>query len=471
MARKFDLGFTTLQKEVVIDNLPITGEIPAWLMGTLVRNGPAKFEVGERKLRHWFDGFAMLHKFSFQRGVVSYANKFLESKAYRYAEERGTLGYSEFATDPCRSIFKRFAQEFFPKPTDNANVNVSKIAEHFTALTEIPLPIEFDLDTLKTVGVHNYSDALKGNLTTAHPHYDFEHNEATNYLTRFSLRSTYNVYRIPAGSNTRQVIGSVPVAEPSYMHSFGITKNYVVLVEYPFVINPLNFLLSKKPFIENFKWKPEKGTTFLVIDRKNGNVKGRYMAEPFFAFHHVNAFEHVEGLMIDVVGYPDVAIVHSLYLNALRGEVGKDLVSAGQLRRYHIAWKDAAVSYETIVPHLIELPRINYKIANMNEYQFVYGVGSHQDHPEDFLDRLLKVDVQGKTVKIWQKENCYPGEPVFVPAPGAKDEDEGVILSIVLDVKKENSFLLILDASSFGELAIADVPHHIPFGLHGQYFG
>jgi carotenoid cleavage dioxygenase-like enzyme len=29
-----------------IDDLPVRGEIPAWLTGTLVRNGPAQFEVG-----------------------------------------------------------------------------------------------------------------------------------------------------------------------------------------------------------------------------------------------------------------------------------------------------------------------------------------------------------------------------------------------------------------------------------------
>ncbi|MFQ6275025.1 carotenoid oxygenase family protein [Coxiella burnetii] len=30
-----------------------------------MRNGPAKFEAGNKKLRHWFDGFAMLHQFAF----------------------------------------------------------------------------------------------------------------------------------------------------------------------------------------------------------------------------------------------------------------------------------------------------------------------------------------------------------------------------------------------------------------------
>jgi carotenoid cleavage dioxygenase-like enzyme len=48
-------------------------------------------------------------------------------------------------------------------------------------------------------------------------------------------------------------------------------------------------------------------------------------------------------------------------------------------------------------------------------------------------------------------------------------EDEGVVLSVVLDTGRGASFLLILNASTFTELARAEAPHHIPFSLHGNY--
>ena len=44
------------------------------------------------------------------------------------------------------------------------------------------------------------------------------------------------------------------------------------------------------------------------------------------------------------------------------------------------------------------------------------------------------------------------------------------MLSVVLDTNAGRSFLLVLDAGSFEEMARADAPHHIPFGFHGQYF-
>ena len=69
--------------------LPVRGSVPAWLTGTLVRTGPARFEVGDKKYNHWFDGLAMLHKFAFAAGRVSYANRYLRSQAYRRRWPRG----------------------------------------------------------------------------------------------------------------------------------------------------------------------------------------------------------------------------------------------------------------------------------------------------------------------------------------------------------------------------------------------
>src|SRR5579884_107061 len=144
MTGKFRAGFTTLKEEISLDRLPMRGSVPAWLSGSLLRNGPAQFEVGKQRYRHWFDGLAMLHRFSFHEGEVGYANKFLQSPSYKKARESGKISYGEFATDPCRSIFQRVTAAFSAESGGNANVNISKIGEAFVALTEIPLPIEFD---------------------------------------------------------------------------------------------------------------------------------------------------------------------------------------------------------------------------------------------------------------------------------------------------------------------------------------
>ena len=166
--QEYALGFETLEAEIELDSLPVEGSIPEWLAGSLVRNGPAKYEVGEKRLRHWFDGLAMLHRFSFAGGDVSYANRFLRTNAYRAAES-GQISYREFATDPCRSIFKRAATMFRPGFSDNCNVNLAKLGDEYIAMTETPLPVAFDPETLDALGVAYDPPGLH---TTAHPHAD-----------------------------------------------------------------------------------------------------------------------------------------------------------------------------------------------------------------------------------------------------------------------------------------------------------
>src|SRR5262245_53847519 len=141
-------GLESLERETRIDSLPVEGQLPEWLAGSLVRTGPAKWEVGERTMNHWFDGFAMLHRFGIADGRVSYANRFLETRAYRAAKEKGVIVYSEFATDPCRTLFGRVFSMFSPKISDNANVNLVKLGERYISMTETPIPVEFDGETL-----------------------------------------------------------------------------------------------------------------------------------------------------------------------------------------------------------------------------------------------------------------------------------------------------------------------------------
>src|SRR4051812_8220039 len=100
-------GFADLDEELQLDEIPVTGERPACPRGELTRVPPAKFDIdSEKPIRHWFDGLAMLHRFGIVHGRVSYANRFLRSKAYERAQSEGTIGVG-FATDPCRQIFKR----------------------------------------------------------------------------------------------------------------------------------------------------------------------------------------------------------------------------------------------------------------------------------------------------------------------------------------------------------------------------
>jgi beta,beta-carotene 9',10'-dioxygenase len=456
------IGFESLETETVIDELPVAGALPSWLAGSLLRTGPAKFEVGGHAMRHWFDGLAMLHRFTIDRGSVSYGNRFLESHSYRAARERGEIAFGEFATDPCRSLFKR-VQSVFTKPSlsDNANVNVARLGERFIAMTETPLPVQFDARTLEAGKAHPYR--APGHLSTAHPHLDRASGGMLNYAAKLGPRSEYRFFVLEPHSSTPRVIASMAVREPAYMHSFGLTENWIVLAEFPFVVNPLALALAGRPYIENYRWKPERGTRFTLIDRSSGRAEARITGEPCFSFHHVNAFEQDGEVIVDMCAYPDAQIVEDLYLERLRA--GKPVAEA-RLQRVRLVPGASEAHTKTLCERDIELPRIDYSRCNERPYRYVWGTGSGAS---GFIEDIVKVDTLDGSHLTWAQEGCHAGEPVFVRRPEGEGEDDGVLLSVVLDAAAECSFMLVLDAADLSELARAEVPHHIPFGFHGQF--
>ena len=122
-----------------------------------------------------------------------------------------------------------------------------------------------------------------------------------------------------------------------------------------------------------------------------------------------------------------------------------------------------------ISPTPIELPSLDYARMNTrSDHRFVYGVGLRGER--GFYDQLVKIDLATRSTSTWHSPGCYPGEGVFVGRPGRRDEDDGVILSVVLDSTRGGSFLLVRDAGSFAELARAELPHPVLFGYHGQFY-
>jgi beta,beta-carotene 9',10'-dioxygenase len=345
---------------------------------------------------------------------------------------------------------------------------VAKIAERYLALAETPIQVEFDPETLETVGVFTFEDRLVGQMTTVHPQFDYEHNQVFNVVTRYNRVSHYNMYRMQSGGPP-QKIAAVRSGEPAYMHSFGMTQNYVILTEFPLVVNPLALLLWLKPYIENFKWKPGRGTPFWIVNRWTGEIVGRYDCDPFFAFHHINAFERGDELVIDIDAYDDASIIQSYYLNRLQNDNLE--LPAGNLRRYRLPLNGKKVTYETISDTCIELANFDTVRYNMKpDYRYVYAVGLHSNQRQGFYNQLVKVDISTGMHTEWFEPECYPGEPIFVGRPGRSHEDDGAILSIVLDARRGSSFLLILDAHTFSEIGRAEIPHPVLFGYHGAYF-
>ena len=282
-----------------------------------------------------------------------------------------------------------------------------------------------------------------------------------------------------------------PFQNASYMHSASITEDYLILTEIPLHFNlfyAIWTLCAGDAATKMFKWNGDTmPTLFRVISLDTGEHVAYIAGPAFFTFHHINSYQKPENrkkVIVDICAFDDPRVVDELYLDKLRANIFPS--GAGYVRRFELDL-DANTCTEpninarspqghhpvshanSLVPVQFELPRINPKFTG-KPYRYVYCVRSP---PGRVFDALVKLDVESKNeAAVWDIPCTSPSEPIFVPKPDASDdeEDDGVVLSVVLEQRTKRSFLLILDAKTFKELARAYLPVHIPLSFHGNFY-
>lgn len=456
-----EAGFRSIDDEHVAVELEVEGTLPAWLEGTLLRNGPGLFETATDSVEHWFDGLALLRAFQFEDGEIRFSARFLRSEAYATSQESGRFPTGGFAT--AGGWLQRLKGLLAPQPTDNANVNVARYGGRYVAVTEAPRAVAVDPETLETEGRFEFEDDLRPHLVSAHPVRDPRREETINVSLRFGRPHRYLLHRLPDGSTERELLASLEVDRPAYVHSFGLTANHIVLLEFPLVVD-LRKLLSPfgGSFIDSFRWQPDRGTRCRLIDRTDGTVTTDLQAPPTFAFHHVNSFEENGHAVVDIVTFDGPDVIEQLYLDRLQAGV-PDL--GGKLQRYRLPLNGGSggLSPETVHEGLT-LPTFDPRRTG-EPYQFAYGQGPATATGH----RLVSVDVESATSTAFVEADAYFGEPVPVGKPGG-EPGEGVVLSVGLDVTTDESFLVVLDAGTMTERARARLPTGLPFDFHGQFF-
>ncbi|XP_058546242.1 carotenoid-cleaving dioxygenase, mitochondrial isoform X2 [Neofelis nebulosa] len=334
---------TTVEETPQIVSACIRGHFPQWLRGYLLRVGPGKFEFGKDKYNHWFDGMALLHQFRMEKGTVTYRSKFLQSDTYKANSVHDRIVISEFGTlavpDPCKNVFERFLSKFeVPAITDNTNVNYVQYKGDYYLSTETNFMNKVDIKTLEKTEKVDWRKFIAVNGATAHPHYDADGTAYNMGNSYGSHGSCYNVIRVPPEKvdlgetiHGAQVVCSIASAEgmrPSYYHSFGMTRNYIIFIEQPLKMNLWKVVTSKirgKSFADGISWEPQYNTRFHVVDKHTGQLlPGMYYSKPFVTFHQINAFEDQGCVVIDLCCQDDGRSLEVYQLQNLR-KVGEGL--------------------------------------------------------------------------------------------------------------------------------------------------
>ncbi|KAL0129067.1 hypothetical protein PUN28_004036 [Cardiocondyla obscurior] len=565
------------ENEVIdpLQSTEIIGTIPKWLKGTLLRNGPGSLKVGEYRYQHLFDSSALLHRFGIADGEVTYQRRFVRTDVYKRNIAAQRIVYNEFGTnatpDPCQTIFYRVAAMFQPNKTlsDNSMISVYPFGDQYYTFTETPVMHRIDPKSLETTGKVNVSKYVNIVNHTAHPHVMADGTMYNVGLSITSMGPRYNIVRFCPSNviddnsgekaelsmfDQATIVASVPsrwMLNPSYMHSFGITDNFFIIVEQPLSISFVKMTMNhfkQEPMINSFKWHDNESTLIHVLSRKTGQVVNTFVAETFFYLHIINQFEIRDGdyVVLDVCCYRNPKMLEYMYIDAMKNmhnnpdfsklfrarplrfilpmktpnlntppernliaietvyhntkvprsvygkSVGRDINGNTNDNEYDSTveyWqnehKSALQKKPTahrcldgrifVRPELLcdtgcETPQINGDHYLGKEYRYFYAISCDMDLNNP--GTLIKVDIAQKTKKIWQENGVYPSEPIFVPDPNGKNEDDGVIVSSIVWAERETRVgLLILDAVTFTEIAraIFDTPGPVPKCLHGWF--
>ncbi|KAM4065881.1 retinal pigment epithelial membrane protein [Hirsutella rhossiliensis] len=514
-------GFEGLEEHRGPLQLSIKGTIPAWAAGSLYRTGPGQSSVedtsrGTHYVSHWFDGFAHTHKFDIiaphggdGETTVVYSSRRQSEDHVAQVKKAGWRSSTSFGqrADPCVGIFSKFMSLFVPRRLNNnvaclpnfpglpANGPADTKSGHRTG--------EIDPDTLEPLGFANQQRLhpdLQGVLSCAHAQQDAETGDWFNFNLALGRLATYRVFRVNAATGTTDVLATIsdPDLAPAYIHSFFLTENYVVLCipSSHFGWNGVKILWERNLVDAIKPFDRDRRCQWVVVDRKHGRgVMARFSTPAAFFFHSVNAFEeHVKDesdekwtdLCLDHTMYDNADIMFGLYYDVIldRNEAMRAYCDGGGHKRSHsrhVRYRfrmpvaeqtreearsaTAEEVFSIASPHSGELSNIHPERMG-RPYRYVYGTSNRG--LSTFMDSIVKTDLETREAVLWSGSHAHtPGEPVFVPRPGATDEDDGVVLSVVLDGTAQKSYLLCLDARTMEETGRAEADFPIALGFHG----
>ena len=427
--------------EVTLEDLPVTGTIPAALQGRYLRIGPNPVAPDPAGY-HWFIGDGMVHGVALRGGKAPwYRNRWIRSKAVGKA-----LGVPP-APGPRHGGF------------DTVNTNVAAIGGRTFALVEAgSYPVELS-DTLDGQTYNPFDGSLKGSFT-AHPHRD----PLTGEQHAIAYEgSDPNLVRHVVISAAGRVVREEPVAvsDGPSIHDCAITARFAVVLDLPVTFS-MKALIGGHRF--PYRWNPAHQARIGLLPRAGRGSETIWIeVEPCYIFHVANAYDLPDGRVI-----LDAVVFDRMFADSMQGP---EATPRG-LERWTIDPVARTVERRTVDAAPQEFPRCDERLFGQ-PYRYAYAMGLPAGEA-DFLGAqpLYKHDLQtGDRLVHDFGPGRVPGEFVFVPAHAGAAEDEGWLIGLVIDLAAETTDLVIVDAQDFAGPPVASIhlPHRVPPGFHGNW--
>ncbi len=446
------------------------------LNGTLLRNGPGILKRKEQWVHHPFDGDGMITGIKFKAGKATLTNKFVKTKGFIEEEAKQKFIYrGVFGTQKTGGVLNN---AFDLKFKNIANTHIVRLGDKLLALWEAAGPHALDPNNLETIGLSNLNGVLKKDEAfSAHPKIDLNSQSSSEILVTFGVQTgPKSTIRLMEFSNSGDNNGELLFDRKdlfdgfAFLHDFAITTNWAIFLQNAIDFNPIPFIMGQKGAAQCLKSNSKKIAKFILIPRESGIFRGQSPiiidAPKGFVFHHVNAFEEDNNIILDSIFYDDFPSVGP---DEDFREIDFDNYPDGKLKRSIINIKNRTSKITTTSNQCCEFATVNPKFLGLKSI-FSWMATTEQKLGNAPLQSIKKINLITNEEIYWSAApRGFVSEPIMVPKKNSLNEDEGFLFIVVWNGKRKGSDLVILNSEDMKELAVYELPINIPHGLHGSW--
>ncbi|MGF1480540.1 MAG: carotenoid oxygenase family protein [Cyanophyceae cyanobacterium] len=450
-------------QEFSLTPLPVVGRLPEGLRGTLYRNGPGRLERGGERVGHWFDGDGAVLAVHFADQGASAVYRYVQTAGYQQeaaAESFLFPNYGMTAPGP-------FWNNWFRKVKNAANTSVLALPDKLLALWEGGNPHSLDLHTLETWGTENLEKLEEGEPFSAHPKVAPDTGEIFNFGIVAGPQASLKLYK---SNSSGQIIktSSVQLEGLPLVHDFILAGPYLVFCIPPVRVNLLSAAVGLSSFSDAMEWKPQLGTHILVIDR-DLNLVSRAEADPWYQWHFANGYRDADELVIEVARFPN------FQTNQNVKEVATGTIQTparATLWQMRLAPQTGAVKEAAeVLDRSCEFPVVpQHQTGQPWRYSYLSMHRDEADVGQELFGAIARYDRSSGALSVADMgKNCYPSEPIFVPA--APHSEQGWVLTVVYDGDTDTSEVRVYESDRLEDdpLCRLELPSVIPHSFHGTW--